>query len=140
MKFLYIRDPLFISCLIMYWLNRWVLKPLTTGGIFHTSLNDLMCIQFWVPLMLWGMRRFGLRSDDRPPQWYGILIPLVWWSFIFEWWIPRSAPFRGLTVSDPYDIVSYAVGALVAALFWHWRYRERATIDALTSHESNPVI
>lgn len=113
-----------MTSLLLYWLNRAVLKPLTMGGIFHTSLNDLICIPFWVPLMLWGMRRIGLRSDDAPPQWYEILIPLVWWSFLFEWWLPRMSLFHGTMISDPYDVASYTIGAFFAAFFWRWRYRD----------------
>jgi hypothetical protein len=124
MQFLYLRDPVFLFSLFAFWANRGLLQPLTKSGLFHTSLNDLICIPFWVPLMLWVMRRLHLRGHDGPPRWYEILTSLIWWSFVLEWWVPRSSPFRGLTVADPLDVVSYAVGALFAAMFWRWRYRK----------------
>ncbi len=90
MPFRYLRDPLFLACFIGYFLNRFVIKHLTHGGFFHDSFNDLICIPFWVPIMLWGMRRTKLRPDDAPPRGEEILIPLLMWSYVFEIYLPRG--------------------------------------------------
>lgn len=122
MSFRYLRDPLFLGCLVLYFVNRWGLKRLWPHGFFHTSLNDLMCLPFWVPIMLWLMRRTGLRTDDAPPRWYEVLIPLLLWSWVFELWLPFTRPFQHLATSDPADILWYALGGLLASLFWRWYY------------------
>jgi len=123
MRYRYVRDPLFVFCLLLYLLNRWVLKPLLPYGFFQGYLNDCICIPFWIPLMLFGMRRLGLRRHDRPPTSYEIVVPLLVWSFVFELVVPRLGVFRGLAFSDHLDILCYASGALAACVFWRAYYR-----------------
>ena len=125
MTFKYLRDPLSLFCLGLYFLNRFVFKPYVPLPFFRDHLNDVICIPFWVPIMLFLMRKCRLRKDDAPPRSYEILIPLVLWSFVFEVWLPVTALFRGLATADYLDVLSYTCGALAAALFWRWHYRWR---------------
>ncbi len=127
MPFKYLRDPLFLFCFILYFLNRWILKLLFPIPFLHNSLNDLICIPFWVPIMLWGMRKTGLRTDDAPPQWYEIILPLIVWSIVFEMILPQIKFFRHLATADPADIMYYTLGALGASLFWQRWYSEKRT-------------
>jgi hypothetical protein len=123
MTYKYLRDPLFLFCLALYCVNRWLFKPWLPNAFSQCYLNDLICIPFWVPIMLYGMRRLRLRSDDAPPQSYEILIPLLLWSFLFEFWLPYTSVLGGRTVSDHVDILFYTLGGLAASLFWKRRYR-----------------
>ncbi len=125
MRFRYLRDPLFLVCLVLYFANRFVLKHLVAGGFLHDHLNDLLCIPFWVPIMVFLMRKARLRGDDAPPHAEEILIPLVLWSAVFELYLPRVEFFQGLAVSDHADILWYAVGALIASVVWGITYRDR---------------
>lgn len=122
MRFRYLRDPLFLGCLALYFLNRWLLKPYAPLSFFRDHLNDLICIPFWVPIMLWGMRRLGLRANDRPPQWHEILVPLLLWSYLFEVLLPGLGPFRHRAIADPGDVLAYTTGALLAAILWRRYY------------------
>jgi hypothetical protein len=122
-RFGYLRDPLFVACLLVYFVNRWVLKAFWETGFFHEHLNDLICIPFWVPIMLWGQRRFGLRESDGPPLAGETMIPLFVWSWLFEIVIPRSGVLGERAVSDYMDIFYYSLGALLACAFWTWWYR-----------------
>jgi hypothetical protein len=121
--FQYLRDPLFLGCVVMYFLNRWALKPLWQGGFVHAHLNDLICIPFWVPIMLWVQRRLGLREWDGPPLASEILIPLFAWSWFFEIALPPSGLVGSRAVADHQDIVYYSLGSALAACFWQWWYR-----------------
>lgn len=125
MRFKYLSDPLFLFCLLLYFVNRFALKRLIGGAFLEGHLNDVLCIPFWVPIMLWGMRRIGLRREDGPPRSYEVIVPLLLWSAVFELWLPRMPLFRGLAFADPLDILAFTVGALVAAVFWKIWYRER---------------
>ena len=125
MPYKYLRDPLFLFCLVLYFINRWILKPHFAMPFLHNSLNDLICIPFWVPIMLWEMRKTGLRSDDAPPQWYEIIIPLIVWSIVFEIIVPQIPFFRHLAIADPEDIMYYTLGAFAASLFWRVWYSEK---------------
>jgi hypothetical protein len=121
-RFLYLRDPLFLFCLATYFVNRSILKNIWQSGFVHEHLNDLICIPFWVPIMLFVQRRLGLRSGDYSPQPGEIVIPLIVWSWVFEIILPQTDLFGELCVADYLDIVFYALGALLAALFWRWWY------------------
>jgi hypothetical protein len=125
MRFRYLRDPLLVGCVIVYFVNRFLIKRLIVGGFFHEHLNDLICIPFWVPIMVFLLRRAGLRRDDDPPHADEILIPLVMWSVIFELYLPHVKYFERLAVSDYADIFYYALGALAASVFWQVWYESR---------------
>jgi hypothetical protein len=121
-RFSYLKDPLFLACLVVYFVNRWVLKFYWTSGFLHTHLNDLLCIPFWTPIMLWLQKRLGFREYDGPPLLREIVLPLFVWSWMFEIYLPRTALFNGRAISDHWDIVYYSLGALLAAMFWRLWY------------------
>lgn len=125
MPFLYLRDPLFLLCVATYFVNRFVLKKVWDSGFVHEHLNDLICIPFWVPIMLFAQRRLGLRAGDESPRAGELVIPLLIWSWLFEIILPRTELMAGYCVADYLDIVYYAAGTLVAALFWRWWYAPR---------------
>jgi hypothetical protein len=123
MRFGYLRDPLFLACLVLYLVNRFVLKPFTSIEFFHSYLNDLICIPFWVPIMLFLLRKVGLRREDGPPEAHEVLIPLIGWAYFFEVYLPGVPRFQGLAIADPADVFFYAAGALLASMFWMVRYQ-----------------
>jgi len=125
MRFRYLRDPLFVGSVIVYFVNRFLIKRLVVGGFVHDHLNDLICIPFWVPIMVFLLRRAGLRRDDDPPHADEILIPLVMWSAIFELYLPHVKYFERLALADYADIFYYALGALAASVFWQVWYERR---------------
>ena len=133
MPFRYLRDPLFLACVVLYFANRWLLKPQFHHGWFgnfvHGSLNDVICIPFWVPIMVWLLHILHLRGTNAPPTATEILVPLIMWSWYFELILPRVPYFRHLAFCDPSDILCYAVGALIAAVFWQWYYGRGQIVD-----------
>jgi hypothetical protein len=122
--FLYLRDPLFLVCVATYFVNRLVLKNIWTSGFVHEHLNDLICIPFWVPIMLFAQRRLGLRAQDGRPSASELVIPLVIWSWVFEIILPRTDLFGNWCTADYLDVMYYSLGALLAALFWRWWYAD----------------
>jgi len=126
MPFLYLRDPLFLASVATYFVNRLVLKIIWTSGFVHEHLNDLICIPFWVPIMLYVQRLLGLRAADGAPQSAEIVIPLLAWSWIFEIILPKTAILADRCTADFMDICYYALGAFFAALFWKWWYAATA--------------
>jgi hypothetical protein len=121
-RFLYLRDPLFLFCVVLYAVNRLVLKNIWQTGFHHEHLNDLICIPFWVPIMLFAQQRLGVRGGDYSPRQGEIVIPLILWSWLFEIAIPKTTWLGDLCVADHLDVLYYAFGALIAALFWKWWY------------------
>jgi|WetSurMetagenome_2_1015567.scaffolds.fasta_scaffold1275264_1 hypothetical protein len=130
MRFRYLTDRLFLLCVGLYFLNRFVIKRLVVGGFFHDSFNDLICLPFWVPIMVFVLRKLGLRREDGPPRAEELLIPLVVWSVLFEVWLPHVRYYSRLTVADAGDILWYALGGLIASEVWRFTYRERGPATA----------
>lgn len=126
MRFRYLGDPLFLLCVATYFVNRLILKVIWKEGFVHEHLNDLICIPFWVPIVLFAQRKLGLREGDDSPRPSEIVIPLVVWSWVFEIVLPATGWLGDRCVSDYLDIVYYTIGALLAGLFWRWRYGRSA--------------
>ena len=122
MKFRFLTDPLFLFCLVLYFVNRLVFKPYLPNTFSQNYLNDLILIPFWLPIMLFTVRMVRLR-DDRPPRLHEVLIPLLMWSVWFEFILPYTEAFKGLSFADPLDILFYCLGALVSVLFWSVWYK-----------------
>ncbi len=129
MKFRYLTDPLFLGCFVFYFINRLVIKHFVATGFFHDHLNDLICIPFWVPIMVFLMRKTGLRGNDGPPRGPEILLPIVLWPPIFELILPRVRYFNHLATSDYTDILWYVIGALVASVIWEAMYKSNAPVS-----------
>jgi hypothetical protein len=142
-KFRYCGDPVFLSALALYLLNRVLFKPWTQG---HTTFfayysNDLLCIPFCLPPVLYVYRLLGLREPNRFPTRFEVLAHLVVWSLFFEWIAPViiKGPFAW-TVADPWDVVAYAVGALIATSFWGtWRRSSRRAPTAHTERRKEAL-
>lgn len=130
MLFRYITDPMFLVCLGLYVVNRWLLEPSIHNQFFTGYVNDLICIPFCVPIMLLIMRRLRLRMTDEAPQAHEIIVPLIIWSVVFEIWLPTVPVFHGLATPDHLDILAYATGALVAGIWWNWYYKEKLPTSA----------
>ena len=124
MRFRYLRDPVFLGALAIYLITKFALKPHTHSAFVHGYVVDIICLPFWIPIMLFMMRRTGLRRHDGPPQPHEILIPLLLWSWAFEVYLPQTQALRGVTIADHMDVLSYAGGALIAALAWRRLYPE----------------
>ncbi len=122
MRFLFLRDPIFLASVTFYFLNRLFLKTAFPESAFlHGYFTDSLCLPVWVPLMVWGMRKLRLR-DDSPPRWSEILIPLIFWSLIFEYWLPQTEVFGHFAPGDPFDIAAYALGGILAFSGWKTFY------------------
>jgi hypothetical protein len=121
-RFRYLRDPLFLSGCAAYAVNRWLLKPHFHNTFLHNYFNDLFLIPCALPPLLLMQRWLELRSHDGPPTAGEIGFQLLVWSILFEWIGPH---IMSHAVGDPWDVVAYAIGGVVAGLWWHWRSRTK---------------
>jgi hypothetical protein len=116
-RFGYWRDPVFLSCLAAYGINRLLIKPHlhTYSPIFHGHLNDTLTVPVALPLYLLVYRWIGLRPDDEAPRWWEVLFHVAVWDVFFEWFGPHYL-HRG--VGDPIDAWCIAGGGTVAWALW----------------------
>ena len=106
MPFRYLKDPVFLICLAAYFLN-WGLEEFSLSPVLaQCYLNDVICIPFWVPIMVWVAKKLCWRGHDRRPDVIEIGIPVIMFSAVFEVVLPFTATFRNKTIADPYDVQS----------------------------------
>jgi hypothetical protein len=120
-RFNYVLDPLFLACCALYALNRWLIKPHIHAAFFHNWFNDTLLIPCALPPLLLVHRWLRLRKTEGPPTAWEIAAHFAGWSLLFEY----LGPHLMHTTGDPWDVVAYGAGALVAFLVWHhaWRLR-----------------
>ena len=114
MRFRYVRDPLFLLSLLLYLLNRTLLKPHFQTPFLHNYLNDLLLIPCALPLVLLLQRKLRLRKQDDPPTFSEISFHLIIWSLLFE----GIAPHLIRTTRDPYDLLAYWGGGIISWIIW----------------------
>lgn len=123
-RFAYWRDPLFLVSCGLYALNRWVVKPRVHNPFLLFHFNDLLLIPCALPLLLWLHARLGWRSRDQAPTVAETAFHLLVWSVLFEWIGPRII---ARATGDPWDVVAYVAGGLLATLWWN---RRRTSLEA----------
>lgn len=124
------NDRLFWACAALYFINRFFLKSVFSAAFFHSYLNDLICVPIWIPVMITLMKSFGLRDDDSPPHAFETLIAIVIWSIVFEILLPETVFFQNWATSDHQDILFYALGGVIATIYWQWIWQPHGMIHA----------
>jgi hypothetical protein len=121
----YWRDPVFLTCLAAYAINRLLIKPNLHhySPLFHGHLNDTLTVPVALPVYLFVYRKIGFRPDDQPPRWWEVALHVAVWDVFFEWFGPHYL-HRG--VSDPIDAVCIAGGGLASWIFWCWAEARRS--------------
>jgi hypothetical protein len=112
----YLRDPLCLVSCVAYAVNRWLLKPRVHSPFLHDHFNDLLLIPCALPVLLLMERWLKLRPHDLPPTPGEIALYLVVWSILFEVIGPH---IMRRAVGDPWDVVAYVVGGVLAGVWWH---------------------
>jgi hypothetical protein len=117
-EFAYWRDPIFLTCLAIYSINRILIKPNLHhySPLFHGHLNDTLTAPVALPLYLLVYRWIGFRPDDEPPRWWEVGLHVIVWIVFFKWFGPQIL-LHG--VSDPIDAWCLAGGGLAAWALWH---------------------
>ena len=126
--FRYAFDPLCLSACFLYAANRWLIEPVCAWPFLHDHFDDMLLIPAALPLILWFQRLLGLRNHDRPPTASEIFGHLLVWSIVSELLGPPIFPWA---VGDLLDVVAYALGALVAGVWWNRRVLVDRVTDAL---------
>ncbi len=116
--FRYTRDPLFVTCTLLYAANRWIMKPQLPAGevFFRCYFNDLLLIPCALPVMLLVHRCLALRSHDDSPTAREIGLHLVVWSLYCEGIGPL---IQNQGVQDIVDVLAYWIGGVVSWGLWN---------------------
>lgn len=116
-RFRYGWDPLCLAACLAYATNRWLFKPHFSSEFLHENFNDLLLIPAALPWLLWLERSIRIRQHDEVPSPLEIAGHWLVWSVVCEGIAPLL--FAGST-ADWRDVAAYAVGGIVAGLWWKY--------------------
>jgi hypothetical protein len=117
-SFGYIADPACVVSLVLYALNRYFLRPHHIGGSFtHGYFNDVLCLPLFVPMILYSQHLIGLRKHFGFPRPWEIFQNWLVFTVVFQVLIPRF-PKTFIAAGDPYDILAYLAGGIIAGFYW----------------------
>jgi hypothetical protein len=116
--FRYLADPVCIASLVLYTINRYILKPHHIGGWFtHGYLNDVLCLPLFVPMILYAQHIIGLRKHAEYPRIWELFQTWAVFTVVFQVVIPRF-PKTFIAAGDPWDILAYFAGGIIAGIYW----------------------
>jgi hypothetical protein len=123
--FRYIDDPICVGSMVIYVLNRLVLKPHHIGGwLVHDYLNDLLCLPIFLPIILRLQSALGIRRHHLPPAFFELIHNWAIFSVLYYFVFPRWPAFS--SVADPWNSVAYLVGGIAAYVCWRRFYPGRS--------------
>jgi hypothetical protein len=109
--------------MLIYLLNRFVLKPHHIGGWFtHEYLNDVLCLPIFLPIILRLQSSLGIRRHDLPPTFFEVIQNWAVFTLVYQLLLPRFPVF--VTAGDPWDSLAYLVGGMAAYVYWNGYCRE----------------
>lgn len=127
-SFSYTRDPIFVTSLLAYCLNRFVLKQNIHVWLIHDYLNDFLCIPLLLPVILKVQALLRIRRHDGMPTLLEVLHNWFVFTVVFEVVLPRLTMFD--STADPWDSAAYLFGGLFAYVCWNREVRSRTATDA----------
>ncbi len=117
-----LRDRVLLGALVLYLLNKYVLKEFFGNAFSSGYVNDLLLVPIFVPLQIVSLQLLRLRIPGPPPQALEVIIPLVVWAIGFEVVLPLLDAYRLRSIADPFDVLAYMVGGFVALEIWQASY------------------
>lgn len=139
-RFRYLADPLCLTAIGLYWVNREWIKPSAWGhhGFAHDYLNDVLLIPIFLPLVLIIHRWLGMRTHDRPPSALEVTSHVTIWSVLFLVIFPLHEWLYRHSTADPFNAIAFAAGGAMAWLFWNRRTADAACVpkDAAPAHRT----
>lgn len=95
-----------------------MVAPHVPSAFLRGQFDDVWLIPCALPPLLLLQRWLRLRAHDLPPTWREITLYVLVWSVLFEVIGPHL--LRRAT-GDPLDVLAYAVGGILAGLWWNRR-------------------
>ena len=128
--FRYVDDPICVASMMLYVLNRWVLKPQHIGGwLVHDYLNDVLCLPIFLPIILRLQSALGIRRHHLPPTSFELVHNWIVFSVLYYFVFPRLPAFS--STADPWNSVAYLVGGLTAFITWGSLYPSNLLQDII---------
>lgn len=113
----HLLDRWFLSFCTFYLVNRGLIQPCFSvkyPGIAN-CLRDFLVVPCLCSVWLFSYRLLGIKVIHYPPTAFDLAFSWVFFSVLLEFILPT---FFGLGVSDPIDVLWYAVGTILAMLVW----------------------
>jgi len=113
----YLRNRWFLIFCAFYLLNRGLVQPCISVSYpwIANCLRDVLVVPCLTTVVLSAFRMVGFKSTYNHPTAFELAIGWVFFSVLLEFVLPI---IFGLGVSDPFDVLWYATGTVLAMLVW----------------------
>lgn len=108
-----LKHPVFLSSLFLTAANALLERTGNPIPFLHAYLDDALCFPIVLTLALAFLRSF-ITSVEFTLSTFHIVLAVIYFSFVFEWVLPR---FSASYTSDTADVLAYAAGAFVFSRF-----------------------
>lgn len=104
--------------LILVWIVYVLFLISKRNGIVYPTLiqnyfSDLLALPLTLGTALWVLRIYT-RDSTYKLNWSKILVAVIYFSIVFEWYLPQK---NSVYISDIWDIVAYFTGGFVFYFF-----------------------
>lgn len=106
-----LRQPVFIISASLFTLNL-LYEKVSHRAIpwVHAYMDDLLCMPVVLGLTLQIFRFIHPHKENYSFAWHHVLVAVVYYSFIFEWFLPAHS---STYTRDLWDILCYALGGIL---------------------------
>ncbi|MHA6248621.1 magnesium citrate secondary transporter [Pontibacter sp. CAU 1760] len=108
-----LRHPLFLVCFALFCLNQFLEQAQVYVWPLHAYLDDLLCLPISLQIILAVQRAYFKNPAMVLPARH-IAFAVIAYSVCFEWLLPLYKP---VYTSDSWDVLAYAIGAVVFYTF-----------------------
>jgi len=96
---------------LVYFVNRWIVIPLTGAATFYTDyLGDVLALPVYLPLSFYLALKLNIITEPLRLSWLHVLVAVFVFSTVFEGIVPLLVKS---STRDPWDILAYLSGGLI---------------------------
>ena len=120
-----LRHPLFITCVLLFCLNRVLEQAQVYVWPLYAYLDDLLSMPLTLGLILAVQRAYFNKQEMTIPVAH-VVAAITAFAVCFELLLPLYKP---LYTADVLDVLAYIVGAVVFHIFMNRPLRAPATVE-----------
>jgi len=101
---------LFLFLILIYVAGRILRSEKIIIPWINSYLSDVLCLPIILSLIQFLIQKYIIRNPGYRLGIYHIILTIVYFSLVFEWYLPKHNPHF---TYDPLDILAYSLGGVL---------------------------